>query len=214
MSATDGGVLVVDHPVVADRLRRLRDRNTTSPLFRQTVAQLSALVAYEALRELETEPVTIDTPVATGITVAEVSENVLLVPVLRAGLGMIPSVQELLVHCDVAHIGLRRDEVTLEPEVYLNRLPAELSERRVVVCDPMCATGGSLVEACDLVKRHGATRVTALCLIASRPGLARVRAAHPDVPVACAAVDAALDERGFILPGLGDAGDRLFGPPA
>ena len=213
MSTTKGGVLVVDHPVVADRLRRLRDRNTTPPLFRQAVAQLSALVAYEALRELETEPVVIDTPVATGVTVLELCENVLLVPILRAGLGMIPPVQELLVHSDVAHIGLRRDEATLVPEVYLNRLPADLSTRRVVVCDPMLATGGSLVEACDLVKRHGATRVSALCLIASRPGLARVRAAHPDVPIACAAIDPDLDERGFIMPGLGDAGDRLFGPP-
>ncbi|MHB8457153.1 MAG: uracil phosphoribosyltransferase, partial [Acidimicrobiales bacterium] len=187
---------------------------TTPPsAFRQIVAELSVLIAYEALRDLNVGRVTIDTPVASGIDAIHVTENVLLVPVLRAGLGMIPAIQELLPHSDVAHIGLRRNEETLEPEVYMNRLPSDLTGRRVVICDPMLATGGSLSEACALVKEHHARQVMALCLIASRPGLERFQSQHPDVLVASAALDATLDHRGYILPGLGDAGDRLFGPP-
>jgi uracil phosphoribosyltransferase len=205
--------LVVDHPVVADLLSRLRDTRTPAPAFRQVVAELSALIAYESLRDLGTGEETIDTPVAAGVRTVRVAETVLLVPVLRAGLGMIPAIQALLPLSEVAHIGLRRDEATLQPEVYLNRLPADLSGRRVVVCDPMLATGGSLAEAVALVKQHGAARVMALCLIASEPGLARFRRDHPEVAVACAAVDPGLDERGYIVPGLGDAGDRLYGPP-
>ena len=207
------GVLLVEHPVVADRLTSLRDRLTPPTAFRQTVSELSALIAYEALRDLAVGAVRIDTPVAEGVDAVRVTENVLLVPVLRAGLGMIPSIQELLPQSEVAHIGLRRNEETLQPEVYMNRLPADLSGRRVVVCDPMLATGGSLAEACSLVKAHGAGHVMALCLIASAPGLARFHDEHADVLVACAAIDEELNSHGYIVPGLGDAGDRLFGPP-
>jgi uracil phosphoribosyltransferase len=207
-------VLVVDHPVVHDRLAALRDAATPSAAFRRLVHDLSLLIAYEAVQDLGTQAGTVRTPVADAAECRRVSETVLVVPVLRAGLGMVPAVQELLPLTEVAHVGLRRDERTLRSEVYLDRLPADLSGRRVVVCDPMLATGGSLVQVCDLVKRRGAPRVQALCLIASAPGTARFAAAHPDVPVACAAVDPALDDRGFIVPGLGDAGDRLFGEPA
>jgi uracil phosphoribosyltransferase len=206
-------VLLVEHPVVADRLTRLRDRKTPADSFRQTVSELSALIAYEALRGLGVGTTRIDTPIASDIEATRVTETVLLVPVLRAGLGMIPAIQALLPQSDVAHIGLRRNEVTLEPEVYLNRLPAHLAGRRVVVCDPMLATGGSLAGACSLVKAHGATQVMALCLIASRPGLSRFHSSHADVLVACAAIDTELNGNGYIVPGLGDAGDRLFGPP-
>ena len=142
------------------------------------------------------------------------TETVLLVPVLRAGLGMVPAIQELLPLTEVAHVGLRRDEVTLASEVYLDRLPADLSGRRVAVCDPMLATGGSLATVCDMVLERRPAAVLALCLIASVPGLERFFARHPAVPVYCAAVDPELNEQGFIVPGLGDAGDRLFGPPA
>lgn len=206
-------VLVVDHPVVHHRLAALRDEATESAAFRQLVHELSTFVAYEALRDLATEPATVRTPVAEAPG-RRVSETVLLVPVLRAGLGMVPAVQDLLPYTEVAHVGLRRDEETLESEVYLDRLPRDLTGRRVVVCDPMLATGGSLAQVCDLVVSRGAARVQALCLIASVPGLERFRAQHPDLPVACAVVDPELDARGFIVPGLGDAGDRLFGPPA
>lgn len=207
-------VLVVEHPLVAHRMAQLRDRATESTVFRALVRDLSTFVAYEALRDLLTERVHVHTPIADAQDCAKVTERVLLVPVLRAGLGMVPAVQELLPYTDVAHVGMRRDEETLRSEVYLDRLPKDLSKRRVVICDPMLATGGSLANACRLVAARGALQVQALCLIASVPGIERFRREHPTVPIACCAVDPALDERGFIVPGLGDAGDRLFGPPA
>jgi len=209
-----GELVVADHPVVADRLCRLRDAATGNAAFRQLVEEVAGLVAYEALRDLVTEDARVDTPVAPGAACRRVVETVLLVPVLRAGLGMVPAVQALLPSTEVAHVGLRRDEATLRADVYLDRLPADLTGRRVVVCDPMLATGGSLSTVCDMVAARGSASVVALCLLASEPGLAAFRRAHPGVRVACAAVDPTLDARGFIVPGLGDAGDRLFGPPA
>lgn len=205
-------VLLVAHPVVADRMCRLRDEGTNNADFRQLTGEISALVAYEALRDLATASVVIETPLSPA-SCDRVTETVLLVPVLRAGLGMIPAVQALLPLTEVAHVGLRRDEETWKSEVYLNRLPADLSGRRVVVCDPMLATGGSLVTVCDLVVERRPAAVTVLCLIASRPGLENFHGHHPDIPVACAAIDPELDEHAYIVPGLGDAGDRLFGPP-
>jgi len=212
-SAGDGATLIVDHPLAVHRLSVLRDVSTDSSAFRQLVAELSTFVAYEALRDLTTVDRRVDTPVRSGVWCRRVEEMVLLVPVLRAGLGMVPAIQAALPATEVAHVGLRRDEATLQAEVYLNRLPMDLSGRRVVVCDPMLATGGSLAQVCDMVKERHASTVTVLCLIASVPGLASFRTRHPDVGVACVAVDPELDDRGFIVPGLGDAGDRLFGPP-
>lgn len=210
---TPGCVVVADHPVVAHRLCALRDAATGNAAFRQLVEEISGLVAYEALRDLATEERRVDTPVASGAACRQVSETVLLVPVLRAGLGMVPAVQALLPSTEVTHVGLRRDEQTLRPSVYLNRLPEDLGGRRVVVCDPMLATGGSLSVVCDMLEARGAASVVALCLLAAEPGLAWFRRRHPSVRVACAGVDPDLDPRGFIVPGLGDAGDRLFGPP-
>lgn len=206
-------VRVVDHPVVQHRLGSLRDAATDPAAFRLLVHELSTFIAYEALRDLATERAHVRTPVSPDAPVVRVSETVLVVPVLRAGLGMVPAVQDLLPYSEVAYVGLRRDEVTLRSEVYLDRIPRDVRGRHVVVCDPMLATGGSLVQVCDLLSSRGASRVQVLCLLASVPGVERFRAAHPDVPVTCAAVDPSLDERGFIVPGLGDAGDRLFGPP-
>jgi uracil phosphoribosyltransferase len=206
-------VTVVDHPVLAHRVAQLRDRHTSGDTFRQLVSEVSGLLAYEALRDLGTTEVSVDTPVAGGAPARRVVEVVLLVPILRAGLGMVQAIQEIVPLTEVAHVGLRRDEATLRSDVYLNRLPKDLRGRRVIVCDPMLATGGSLGQVCDLVTGRGATEVVALCIIASEPGLAAFGAAHPRVQVYCAAVDPGLDEAGFIVPGLGDAGDRLFGPP-
>ncbi len=206
-------VTVVDHPVLAHRLAQLRDRHTGGDTFRQLVAEVSGLLAYEALRDLGTDAVAVDTPVAEAAPARRVAEVVLLVPILRAGLGMVPAIQEIVPLTEVAHVGLRRDEATLRSEVYLNRLPRDLAGRRVMVCDPMLATGGSLVQVCELVAERGAAEVLALCILASEPGLATFGAAHPGVPVYCAAVDPWLNDAGFIVPGLGDAGDRLFGPP-
>jgi uracil phosphoribosyltransferase len=205
--------LVVDHPAVVHRLTSLRRASTDNATFRQLAGEISALVAFEALSDLALADEWIDTPVARHVAAPRVVETVLLVPILRAGLGMVPAIQELLPLTEVAHVGLRRDEVTLRSEVYLNRLPADLTGRRVAVCDPMLATGGSLATVCDMVTERGATDVVALCLLASVPGLEHMASRHPSVTVACAGVDPGLDHRGFILPGLGDAGDRLFGPP-
>jgi uracil phosphoribosyltransferase len=206
-------VTVVDHPVLAHRLAQLRDRRTGNDTFRQLVSEVSGLLAYEALRDLGTEVVTVDTPVADAVPVRRVGEAVLLVPILRAGLGMVQSIQEIVPMTEVAHVGLRRDDTTLRSEVYLNRLPRDLGGRRVIVCDPMLATGGSLGQVCGLVRDRGAAEIVALCIVASEPGLAAFGGDHPGVRVYCAAVDPELNAAGYILPGLGDAGDRLFGPP-
>ncbi len=206
-------VTVVDHPVLAHRLAQLRDRHTGSDTFRQLISEVSGLLAYEALRDLGTDQVTVDTPVADAAPARRVAEVVLLVPILRAGLGMVQAIQEIVPLTEVAHVGLRRDDTTLRSEVYLNRLPRDLSGRRVIVCDPMLATGGSLGQVCGLVRDRGAAETIALCIVASEPGLATFGADHPGVRVYCAAVDPDLNGTGFIVPGLGDAGDRLFGPP-
>ena len=207
------GVTVVDHPVLAHRVAQLRDRTTDGDTFRQLVSEVSGLLAYEAMRDLGTTQVTVDTPVAEAAPARRVAEVVLLVPILRAGLGMVQAIQEIVPLTEVAHVGLRRDEATLRSEVYLNRLPGDLGGRRVIVCDPMLATGGSLGQVCELVAARGAAEVIALCVLASEPGLAAFRGDHPRVQVYCAAVDPGLNDNGFIVPGLGDAGDRLFGPP-
>ena len=206
-------VTVIDHPVLAHRLAQLRDRRTSSDTFRQLISELSGLLAYEALRDLGTDVVTVDTPVADAVPVRRVAEAVLLVPILRAGLGMVQAIQETVPLTEVAHVGLRRDEATLRSEVYLNRLPQDLSGRRVIVCDPMLATGGSLGQVCELARARGAAEIIALCIVASEPGLAAFGGLHPGVRVFCAAVDPDLNDAGYIVPGLGDAGDRLFGPP-
>ena len=205
-------VHVCRHPTVADRLGQLRAEATSRSRFRELVVEMSGFLAFEALADLEIGPLTVRTPVGEG-ECQEIVEAPLLVPILRAGLGMVPGVQLVAPTCDVAHLGLKRDETTLAAVCYLDGLPADLSGRRVVVCDPMLATGGSLVEAVRFVERRRAARVQVLSLVASRPGLERFHAEAPGVEVWCAAVDPTLDARGYIVPGLGDAGDRLFGPP-
>ncbi|HUC04119.1 MAG TPA: uracil phosphoribosyltransferase [Acidimicrobiales bacterium] len=206
-------VTVVTHPVIDHRLASLRDLRTDRDAFRDDLAKVTRLLAYEALRDLKTEPGTVTTPVCDGAAVRLIREVVLIVPVLRAGLGMVQAIQDVVPLTEVAHVGVRRDEQTLSPVVYLNRLPSTLSGRRVVVCDPMVATGGSLIEVCNLVRSQGGTDIVVLSAIASEQGIAALTAAHPELRLYCAALDPVLNEVGFIIPGLGDAGDRLFGPP-
>jgi uracil phosphoribosyltransferase len=206
------GANVVGHPAVAYRLAELRDAGTGRDRFRVLLAEISALLAYEALPDLATATRQIRTPVGTAEG-AVVDEQLLVVPILRAGLGMVAGVQAVIPGTEVAHVGMRRDERTLEADTYLDGLPRDLGGRRVLVCDPMLATGGTLGQGVGLVAGRGASQIAVLCVLAAAPGLARFNERFPSVAVTCAAIDPELDERGYIVPGLGDAGDRLFGPP-
>jgi uracil phosphoribosyltransferase len=170
-------------------------------------------VAYEAFADLSTSPTTVDTPVVAGAPARVIDQEFVVVPILRAGLGMSPAIQALLPRHRLCPMGLRRNEETLLPDTYLDGLPADLAEAPVIITDPMLATGGSLNVVIATAKQRGAGPITAIVLIASAPGVAAVQAAHPDVRIAAAALDEQLNDVGYIVPGLGDAGDRLFGPP-
>ncbi len=205
--------LVVTHPLVADKVRQLRDVATSNADFLRLAGEISRFVAYEAFRHTSTVATTVDTPVVKGAPALRIDTEYVIVPVLRAGLGMSPAVQEVLPHNRVCLVGLRRNEETLQPAVYLDGLPESLQGAHVVVCDPMLATGGSLDCVLEMLRERGASDITVLCLIAARPGVDLVFARHPDVAIVAAALDERLNEHGYIVPGLGDAGDRLFGPP-
>ncbi len=208
--------LVADHPLIAHKLTMLRDEVTDTPTFRRLTDELVTLLAYEATRHMKTEPVSVTTPVATAAGVKLALPNPLVVPVLRAGIGMLDGMTRLLPSADVGFVGLARDEETLVASVYAERLPADLIGRDVFVLDPMLATGGTLETVVAMLVSHGATAVTAICLLAAPEGVARLEAAFPaddpvPVRVVTAGMDERLNERGYIVPGLGDAGDRLFG---
>ena len=204
---------VADHPLVTHKLTVLRDENTPSPTFRALVEELMTLLAYEATREVRTEVVTIRTPVAETQGLAIASPRPLVVPILRAGLGMLEGMTKLVPTAEVGFLGMARDEETLQPTTYAKRLPEDLSNRQCFVLDPMLATGGSLIAAIDFLFDRGAVDVTAVCLIGSPEGVAAVEAATAgqDVTVVLGALDEKLNEVGYIVPGLGDAGDRLYG---
>jgi uracil phosphoribosyltransferase len=204
---------VVNHPLVADKVRQLRDVATSNADFLRLAREISRFVAYEAFRTTPVVETTVDTPVTKNAPAVRVDTEYVIVPVLRAGLGMSPSVQEVLPHHRVCLVGLRRNESTLMPDVYLDGLPERLEGTHVVVCDPMLATGGSLDRVISMLEERGATDVTVLCLIVARPGVDLVLARHPGVSIVAAALDEELNDVGYITPGLGDAGDRLFGPP-
>ena len=198
------------HPLVRDKVCQLRDRETDSVRFRQLVRELANLLAYEATADLVMEPAVVQTPMAE-MSGERVAERVGLVPILRAGLGMVDGVWELIPEAEVWHIGLYRDERTLRPVEYYNKLPVSPTVDVCLVLDPMLATGGSSVAAIDILKRWGAQRIKFVGIIASPEGIRRLSDAHPDVSIHVAAVDSHLNEHGFIIPGLGDAGDRQFG---
>ncbi len=207
-------LLVVQHPIVADKVRQLRDVRTTNADFLRLAGEISRFVAYEAFRDTPVAETSIDTPVMSGAPALRIDAEYLIVPILRAGLGMSPAVQEVLPLHRVCLVGLRRNEVTLKPDVYLDGLPESLTGVHVVICDPMLATGGSLDCVLEMLRERGAGETTVLCLIAARPGVDFVLARHPDIKIVAAALDERLNDVGYIVPGLGDAGDRLFGPPA
>ena len=199
--------------MLAHRVAQLPGSATEGDTFRRLVSGSPASWPTRRYADLGTTEVVVDTPVVAGAPAWQVSEVVLLVPILRAGLGMVQAIQEIVPLTEVAHVGLRRDEATLTSDVYLNRLPRDLERAAVLICDPMLATGGSLAQVCDLLEQRGSARLVALCIIASAPGVAAFEARHPRVPVYCAALDPTLNEAGYIVPGLGDAGDRLLARP-
>ena len=208
--------LVADHPLVAHKLTTLRDVETETPTFRRLTDELVTLLAYEATRHIKVEPVSVTTPVALADGVRLARPVPLVVPVLRAGIGMLDGMTRLLPNADVGFVGLARDEQTLVATTYATRLPADLAGRDAFVLDPMLATGGTLETVIGMLVSRGAATVTAICLLAAPEGAARVARAFPDdagvpVRVVTAATDRSLNERGYIVPGLGDAGDRLFG---
>ncbi len=203
-------VFASQHPLVAHKLSRLRDKSTDPKKFRELVREIAALLAYEATADLLTIPRQIETPLAP-MTGAELKEKIGLVPILRAGLGMVEGFWELMPTAEVWHIGLYRDEKTLQPVQYYNKLPIEPTVSVCLILDPMLATGGSAVATTDIVKRWGVKKIKFVGLIGAPEGIAVMQKAHPDVPIYLAAIDDHLNERGYIVPGLGDAGDRQFG---
>jgi uracil phosphoribosyltransferase len=208
-AGTQGVVVALDHPLVRDKIAVLRDRTTDVPHFRRAAHEISLLVAYEAMRGLATEPITVETPLERTEGERVVTQTVAIVPVLRAGLGMLDAALQLLPGAPVGFIGVYREEEELRPVPYFLKLPSDV--RDVLLLDPMVATGGSASYAVRMCKQAGARRVTLLALIAAPEGIARLHADHPDVALYTAVVDRGLNENGFIVPGLGDAGDRLFG---
>ena len=206
-----GKLIQVDHPLVQHKLSYLRDKETPTVHFRKLVNELTLLLTYEATKEFPTEPAEIETPLEKMTAQRIPGKKVAVCPVLRAGLGMLDGVLSLISGARVGFIGLYRDEETLQPVEYYVKLPADLAERDAIVLDPMLATGNSSAAAIATVKAQGARSVILVCLVAAPEGIEHLQAEHPDVTIVTAAVDRGLNERGFIVPGLGDAGDRLYG---
>jgi uracil phosphoribosyltransferase len=204
-------VVVIDHPLVQHKLTILRDVRTGHKEFRELVEELAMLMAFEVTRSHPTTDVEVQTPlgVARGKTIS--GQEVAVVPILRAGLAMEAGILRLIPTAKVGHVGIWRDPETLQPHTYYSKLPSDIGEREVMVVDPMLATGGSVVACLDLLKSHGTKNIKVMCIIAAPEGIARVQGAHPDVEIYTAAVDERLNDHGYIIPGLGDAGDRLYG---
>ena len=202
---------VVKHPLVQHKLTLMRQRDTSTAGFRQLLREISLLLAYEVTRELPMTTRTIETPLKEMEAPILAGKKMALVSILRAGNGLLDGVLELIPSARVGFVGLYRNEKTLEPVQYYFKVPTELEDRLVIVVDPMLATGNSSVAAIDLLKKAGATNIRFLCLLAAPEGVARMKEAHPDVPIVTAAVDQKLNENGYIMPGLGDAGDRMYG---
>jgi uracil phosphoribosyltransferase len=203
-------VHVISHPVVQTKLTELRDFTTDHREFRALLNEIASLMVYEVTRDWPTRPRPVQTPLET-VTGIALARPVTLVPILRAGLGMSDGVLALLPDARMGHLGVYRDETTLEPVSYYTRLPPDIADTEVLLIDPMLATGGSASAAISFLKKAGVTNMRFVCLVAAPEGIANLHQQHPEIPIYCAAVDRQLDEKGYILPGLGDAGDRIFG---
>ncbi len=201
---------VLDHPLITHKLAHMRDKNTGTKDFRQNLDEIAGLMAYEICRDLPTKDITVETPMGPCDTKV-LSKDVVLIPILRAGLGLVNGITDLIPTAKVGFIGLYRDEETLLPHEYFAKMPSNLPDAVCMVLDPMLATGGSAVAAIDMIKKRGATNIKLVCLVGAPEGAKAVLEAHPDVEIYLAAMDEMLNEKGYIVPGLGDAGDRIFG---
>ena len=204
-------VTIFEHPLIQHKTTILRQKETPNKEFRETVEEITMLMCYEALRDLPLEEVEIETPIKKTVQKVIKGKKLACVPILRAGLGMVNGLLNLVPAAKVGHIGMYRDEETLQPHEYYCKLPKDISERLIVVVDPMLATGGSAIDAISQIKSYGGKHIKFLCLIAAPEGIEALAEAHPDVEIYCANVDECLNENGYIVPGLGDAGDRIFG---
>ena len=204
-------VTYIDHPLVQHKISMLRKKTTGTNEFRTLVEEIATLMGYEALRDLPLEDVEVETPIETCMTPMLAGKKLAIVPILRAGLGMVNGVLSLVPSAKIGHIGLYRDEETHEPHEYFCKLPNPFEQRTIVVTDPMLATGGSAVAAIDFIKQHGGKHIKFMCIIAAPEGVKRLHEAHPDVQIYVGHLDRELNENAYICPGLGDAGDRIFG---
>ncbi len=211
MNGDMGKVFVLDHPLIQHKLTYIRDKNTGTKEFRELVDEVSMLMAFEITRDLPLQEKTIETPVMETKSNVLAGKKIGLVPILRAGLGMVDGMLDLIPAAKVGHVGLYRDPNTLQPVEYYIKLPSDIHERELIVIDPMLATGGSANDAIHSLKNRGAKHVKLMCLIAAPEGVEVIKQEHPDVDIYLGAMDEKLDEKGYIIPGLGDAGDRLFG---
>ena len=207
----NGKVHVMDHPLVAHKLTILRDKDTSVKDFREIVSEIGMLITYEATRDLPLTEKEVETPICKTTAPTLKGKKFAVVPILRAGLGLVDGVLRMVASARVGHIGMFRDEETLEPHVYFCKLPKDVAERDIMVVDPMLATGGSADAAISALKERGCNNIKLMVLVAAPEGIARIQSSHPDVDIFCGVVDKGLNERGYIVPGLGDAGDRIFG---
>ena len=204
-------VFILDHPLIQHKITRLRDKNTGTAEFRKVAGEIAMLMGYEALRDLETTDIEVETPIEKTMSPVIAGHKQAVVPILRAGLGMTDGILNLIPAAKVGHIGMARDEKTHQPVSYYCKLPDRIGERTVIITDPMLATGGSAVDAIRFIKEKGGRRIKFMCIIAAPEGLERLHTAHPDVQIYVGHLDRELNENAYICPGLGDAGDRIFG---
>lgn len=211
MKVMKSNVTIYDHPLIQHKLSILRNKETSSKDFRELVSEIAMLMCYEATRDLPLEDVEIETPICKTTVKHLAGKKLAIVPILRAGLGMVDGVSTLIPSARVGHIGLYRDEKTLQPIEYFCKLPKDIDERDVILVDPMLATGGSAIDAVAQIKKRNPRSIRFMCIIGAPEGIEAFSKVHPDVPIYCAALDDHLNENGYIVPGLGDAGDRIFG---